>query len=215
MNKLDEIEDIVSSILEKSEYLLQLSGDNSAEIRMRSIEAINECRNYYDVRERLNTGLSDEDELVRIECLEFIGDTRDIYSVTAVEQLLNDEEWLVRGVAALVLSKIGRDTSKKLIESKVQSADNDEELIRYYISLAVFGLDEYVDKVFSFFNKSSNYRLKCSVANIFEDCIDYLDRGKVLKCLREAWSSEKNEVVRSSFFEAIESISEESQGKRD
>ncbi len=210
MSELDEIKNIVASILEKSDYLLELSRDNSTEIRMRAIEAINECRNYYNVRERLNTGLSDADELVRIECLEFIGDTRDIYSVSAVEQLLNDEDWLVRGVAAVVLSKIGKETSKKHIESKIHSSDNDEELIRYYISLAVFGLDEYIDKVFSFLNTSSNYRLKCSVANILEDCIDYLDREEVLKRLREALVDEKDEVVRSSFSVAIESISEES-----
>jgi HEAT repeat protein len=209
MNELDEIDNIVNGILEKSDYLLRLSRNDDAEIRMRAIEAINKSRNFYEVRDRLFEGLNDVDELVRIECLEFIGDTRDIYFVSDVEKLLNDEAWLVRGVAAVVLSKIGNDAPKKIIESKIYGTDNDEELIRYYLSLAIYGHDEYVEKVFSLLYTSSNYRLKCSIVNMLEDCIDFLDQQKVLMSLQKALDEENDEVVRSSLLSAVESISEE------
>lgn len=205
MDKLEEIELIISEEEYGFERLVQLSNDSNCEVRLRAIEALYPFSDTPQVIVRARESIKDPDELVRITGLELLGDWREMSSLPDIISCLKDDEWLVRANAAITLGKLGDKAAIDAIEAKLDDVSNDEELLRYYIALWCLGEKPYRKKALDFL-KNPNYRIRCAVANLLVDCEGYLDRKNFVKELDNALKKEKTEAVRSSIRNALENF---------
>lgn len=220
MDKLDQIEICAEAISEQTARLIDFAHDENPEVRMLAVEALNDVTNDCEIKNCLGELLSDEDELVRVQCLEFIGDLRDIHLNCEVENLLNDGDALVRGVAAITLAKIGLPGAFPPIKEKMtdlesqldDSVEFEGEWLRYCIALAMLEVSKpdvrkyYLDKAFICFGQSKHVQTRCATANLLVDCIDYLDSESILGRLRSALDDETHKVVRGTLSSAIDVI---------
>jgi len=210
MDKLEEIKFIISNNeIEKVERLLELSNDNDEEVRFRAIGALYPFSDKKGVFDRVRDAIKDSDSLVRVESIGLLGDWQDVSSVLQIIESLSDDDWLVRASAAISLGKIGDKKAISAIEAKLESVSYDEELLRYYIALSCLGKNQYLRKVL---DQLSNpyYRVRCAVANLLLECLEYLDSENFVedfkKALEKALEKEETKAARSSIVNAIQNI---------
>lgn len=209
MDKLEEIEAILSQDEYECERLLDLSLDRDAEIRLRSLEALYPFSDTQEVVERVKHAISDPDELVRAAALELLGDWVETSSVQTIITCLNDEEWLVRAYAAIALGMIGDPKAIAALEKQVNCTNEDEELSRYYMALWCLGKTQYKMKFLKYL-AHPYYRVRCAVANLLLECQHQIEiDDEIIKHLKEALEKEPTTAARSSLQEVLQELSDE------
>jgi len=205
--KLEEIEAITNQTSDLLNRILELSQDADWEVRYQSIECIQQS-GVLDSLKRVRQGLYDSKELVRVVCLEVLGEVQDERSVKDIKSLLNDASPLVRGAAALSLGKIGIGESIDDLLSRLQVEDDDEVKIPIYAALYTLGQDDYLENLLEGLN-NEYYRVRCASANLLTDIANEHNNVKIVEALSLAFQREKTVAASSSIKNALAYINDQ------
>ncbi|WP_295448878.1 HEAT repeat domain-containing protein [uncultured Thiodictyon sp.] len=205
MSEIDEIESISAAAGSGYQRLLSLSYSSDPEARMRAIEALHPFRDIEAVVDRVVSALSDSDDLVRLEAVAAITEWGKIDAAEQLVELLVDDEWLVRGDAAIALATVGYAPGASLIARRFPQAECDEERVRYALALWCLGDTGYKD-VFLGFLENPHYRIRCAVANLLLNCRNLISMDGILERLKEALDKEGTEAARSSLKNTIAAL---------
>lgn len=208
--KLEEIESITNSTSYLLNRVLELSQDADWEVRYQAIEFIQQS-GVLDTLKRARQGLYDSKELVRVVCLEILGEVHDERSVKDIKSLLNDASSLVRGAAALSLGEIGISGSIDELLSRLQVEDDDEVKIPIYAALYTLGQDEYLENLLEGLS-NEYYRVRCASANLLTDIANEHNNSKIVKALSIAFQREETVAASSSIKNALVYISDQKPG---
>ncbi|MCU1718869.1 HEAT repeat domain-containing protein, partial [Pseudomonas sp. 5P_3.1_Bac2] len=169
----DEQLDFIDSIDELDEskrpMLLDLTNGEDSEVRLRAIENISLLPVHEDTISCIRDRLNDNDELIRLACLEAIESYLDTDSLPWVRQALDDADWMVRGEAAIALSKLDAPDAEEVAQAKFDSCHNTEELVKYAIAMFISNKSK-LSVVLDLY-PSLEYRAKCATANLLADAI--------------------------------------------
>jgi HEAT repeat protein len=198
LNEIESIENQISDLLER---ILELSSDINWEVRYRAIEVIQQS-NIIDTIKVVRKGLFDQNEIVRVSCLEFLGEIQDELSVKNIVTLLNDESYLVRGAAAISLAEIGSSCVIDKLLSRLLIEDDDEVKVPIYFSLYHLGQEVYLEKLLNGLN-NEYYRVRCATANLLVRIINDDNKSTILKALSSALEKEDSSAASSSIKNAM------------
>ena len=211
MDLLDKIDAIDISSPEAKRLLLEIVKSEEPEARLRSIEKISLLPSDVEILLTLQEHLRDTDELVRLACIEAIEDYLDTSSISKIKTCLDDGDWMVRGQAAIALSKLGAADAYEIAKSRFKNCPDAEEKMRY--CFALFLIDKKYFKEIKELYSSSGYRLRCSIANNLVDAIYFkwsADKSLILEVLAflgSRLSGEAQASVISSLEYAVSEIS--------
>lgn len=198
--KLAEIEEIGARISKLSLRLLRLSRDADAEVRYWAIEQF-AAFPLSKIIERSESGLAEPDELVRVNCLEILGDFRSAKSKKPILKCLRDKDVLVRSAAAEALADIEDKDSITILEKRINRAD-DRELVSLYGALYRLGRRKYFKSLLGMLS-NKDYVVRCAAANSLPYPAKKTDRDLALSKLRKALEAEKTRAAGSSIKGAI------------
>ncbi|MDR2688379.1 MAG: HEAT repeat domain-containing protein [Azoarcus sp.] len=193
--------------LRKIKSLLRHGGDWE---RIRALERLEFVSCGKELRAELclylRTALTDENELVRCNALEALGnhpyciDTEEIVAI-----LSGDQSSLVRGEAADLLGIRGDRSAESSILQAIAIADDEAEQASMYFALCLFqnplGLDGLLRLL-----KSTHYLPRCAAANLLPRCTSAANREVVLSALTNALAEECTVAARSSISNALAEI---------
>lgn len=199
--KLEEIESITNQTSNLLERVLELSQDVDREVRYRAIEFIQQS-GILDTLKTVRQYLCDSDELIRVICLEILGEVQDERSVKDIDSLLDDESFLVRGAAAISLGEIGISSSIDKLLSRLSVEDDDEVKIPIYSALYSLGQDAYLEKLLDGLN-NEYYRVRCATANLLTDITNNHNKAKIIEALSIALQKEETVAASSSIKNAL------------
>ncbi|MBB4818696.1 hypothetical protein HNP29_002073 [Pseudomonas alcaligenes] len=210
----DEQLDLIDSINELDEskrpILLDLINSEDPEVRLRAIEKIGLFPADEDIISCIRDRLNDNDELIRLACLEAIENYLDTDSLPWVRQAINDADWMVRGEAAIALSKLDAPDAEEVAQAKFDTCHNTEELVKY--AIAMFISNKLKLSVVLDLYPSLEYRAKCASANLLADAIYSKWKGdrktvdRVINFLKMELSTEQSAAVLSSIKNAIDDL---------
>lgn len=149
---------------------------------------------------------------MRLACIEAIEDYADISSIPKIKMCLDDEDWMVRGQAAIALSKLGDADAYEIAKQRFAECIDAEEKARY--CFALFLIDKNHFKEIKELYRDSDYRVRCAIANNLVDSIYFQwssDKSlipEVLQFLENSQSIETQVSVTSSLEYAISEISD-------
>nr|WP_059391881.1 HEAT repeat domain-containing protein [Pseudomonas toyotomiensis] len=212
MDLLDEIDAIDISSPDAKKLLLKTVKSEDPEARLRSIEKISLLLSDVEILSTLQEHLRDTDELVRLACIEAIEDHLDTSSISKIKICLDDRDWMVRGQAAIALSKLGATDAYEIAEIRFKSCHDSEEKTRY--CFALFLIDKKHLKEIKELYRGSGYRVRCAIANNLVDAIYFkwsADESlvlEVLEFLKDSLSNENQASVVSSLEYAVGEISD-------
>lgn len=212
MDVLDEIDSIDISSPNAKRLLLEIVKNEDPEARLRSIEKISLLPSDAEILSALQEHLRDTDELVRLACIEAIEDYLDANSISKIKICLDDEDWMVRGQAAIALSKLGAADAYEIAKLRFAKCNNAEEKTRY--CFALFLIDKNYLKEIKELYRDSGYRVRCAIANNLVDSIYFqwsVDKSLIsetLQFLENSLSTETQAAVISSLEYAISEISD-------
>lgn len=186
MDVLDEIDSIDISSPNAKRLLLEIVKNEDPEARLRSIEKVSLLPSDAEILSVLQEHLRDADELVRLACIEAIEDYLDASSISKIKICLDDEDWMVRGQAAIALSKLGAADAYEIANLKFAQCSDAEEKARY--CFALFLIDKKHLKEIKELYSDSGYRVRCAIANNLVDSIYF------------QWSADKNLISESLQF---------------
>lgn len=200
-DKISEIEELAGNVKSNIPRLLELTEDADEEVRFRAVEAFHNLHPSDAVLQRIRECLGDEDELVRTECIELLGEWRDLESTEALYASLNDKSELVRTAASISIGQIGRKDSARLLEHQFEVSGSTEKA-SVAIALYILGNSEYLDKALKLLS-DENYVTRCAVANLVCDFVDDKDIQRVVPILKKALLKEGTRAATSSLRSAI------------
>lgn len=210
----DEQLDLIDSIDEfdesKRSMLLDLIKGKDSEVRLRAIEKISLFPAHEDIISCIRDRLNDNDELIRLACLEAIENYLDTDSLPWVRQALDDVDWMVRGEAAIALSKLDASDAEEVAQAKFDTCHNTEELVKY--AIAMFISNKLKLSIVLNLYPSLEYRAKCATANLLADTIyskwkdDKKTVDRVIDFLKMELSTEQSTAVLSSIKNAIDDL---------
>lgn len=212
MDVLDEIDSIDVSSSTARNRLLEIVKNKDPEARLRAIEKISLLPSDAEILSALQEHLRDTDELVRLACIEAIEDYVDTSSIPRIKTCLDDEDWMVRGQAAIALSKLGDADAYEIAKLKLAECNDAEERSRY--CFALFLVDKKHLKDIKDLYNSSSYRVRCAIANNLVDTIyfqwstDAKLISEVLQFLEDSRTIETQTSVLSSLEYAVSEIRE-------
>lgn len=203
--KLIEINSLSLDITDNSlKRLLELSNDEDEEVRFRSIEALANFNVTEVMINRVRQGLADVDELVRIECVELIGDWEDSESIELIYKCLGDSSELVRSAAITCLGQIGKEDTTAVLITKFQDLTGLERL-SCAIALYTLGQEKYLDIALSFLF-DQDYRVRCATANLVSNYSEDENKWYIISKLNEALQKEDTKAAASSISKAIKEL---------
>ena len=182
---------------------VQLSRDRDDEVRYRSIE----CLENLGLRSALNaarSGLDDSDELVRIACLELLGELEDKISLARIARLIHDPEPLVRGAAAIAIAQMRGGRLSKHLRKRLL-IEKGETRVAFYAALYLLGDEVYLKKLLNAL-RMANYRARCFAANLLVECATDKTRPMILGKLARALEKEKTVAAASSIKNAVAAL---------
>lgn len=210
----DEQLDIIDSIDEFDEsnkpMLLDLIKSEDPEVRLRAIEKISLFPVHEDIISCIRAHLSDHDELIRLTCLEAVENYLDTDSLPWVRQVLDDSDWMVRGEAAIALSKLDASDAEEVAQTRLDTCNNTEESVKYAIAIFISNKSK-LSTILNLY-PSLEYRAKCAAANLLTDAIysKWKDDKQTVDCvinfLRNELSTEQSTAVLSSLKNAIDDL---------
>jgi len=210
MDLLDEIDAIDISSPDAKKLLLETVKSEYSEARLRSIEKISLLPSDVEILSALQEHLRDTDELVRLACIEAIEDQLDTSSISKIKTCLDDGDWMVRGQAAIALSKLGATDAYEIAKIRFKSCHDPEEKTRY--CFALFLIDKKHLKEIKELYRGSGYRVRCAIANNLVDAIYFKWSAderlalEVLEFLKDSLSNETQASVISSLEYAVGEI---------
>jgi HEAT repeat protein len=204
MSKLEEIENLANGSIKNINRLLVLSRDSDEEVRYRALEAFEYFQPTDSIRDRVQEGLGDEDELVRSTCAELLGDWKDRTSTEALYLALSDESEIVRSAAITSLGKISRKDTSWILKDRFPNMSGVE---RASAAMALYSLGEtdYLDELLSLFD-DEDYRTRCAAANLISGFIADKDKPRATARMKQALLKEETNAASSSLKEAIEAL---------
>lgn len=172
---------------------------------MRAIEKLAAYENNEKAKQRFLTGLTDTDELVRLECLEALS-TQDVTnSLCDIRRCLSDESWLVRGNTAFFLSETNYTQAKNDIRSNLDNCENIEEKVRYFAALYNLGDVSNYQKVLDVLDDEF-YRARIAAVRLLLNISSEVESSKLIGKFEEILESEDSVAVQSCLKEAIEEL---------
>lgn len=210
MSDLDsEILEMDTSQPGAEDLLLEYSRHEDMLVRSNALEMLWEFESDA-VAERMGEILEDkdEDELVVVEALEWVGINEMVRFYPIVLKLLDDPADLVRSFAALALIDIGTKVDISLLEDKLAKAP-DEDKPTLLFTLANLGdANRYVDEYLAFL-KHDDWLIRRSVAANAANLAEIVDPKLVIEKLEEALEVEAQEGNILGIRDALKKIAEQ------
>ncbi len=149
--------------------------------------------------------LQDIDELVKVECIELVGEAREDEFLDIVVSLLEDQSVLVRSAAAWVIGRLNASQYVSLLNNFVNKAISDREKVGAFHSLAVLDKPNqqmWLDQLFSLLH-SPDYQSRSATINLLANDIELFDKHLVRSALENAVIEEKIPSVKLSIMTAL------------
>ncbi len=211
LNKTDEIYSLVDNSSQTILRLLELSTDEDWFVREQAIEKIGEFGGKYHFEEsirRIRAGIFDEEKLVRSTCILVLGDWQDIESLDKIVELLMDDDCIVRIAAAEAVGWMGDVSKVEILESLLETIEEDNELVFFYFALLLLGQEKWMAQILDLLN-SDCYRTRCATANSLIDLATEQNKSAILESLKQALAREETIAARSTIENAIKVIETE------
>jgi HEAT repeat protein len=189
---------------ESVKILKELLNDDKYNVRCAAINSLCNLHSIDSLPELLNC-LSDKNELVRVNAIECIGQLKNKSAVKTLINILNDKSNLVRSYAGSALGAIGDSSAKVAIENRLLKENNDLAKVGLYEGLYLLGSNSYLKKMFKLFD-SSDYHVRCSVANILGDIVNSSNKITIIDILNKYLNEETTVAVKSSITNSISKI---------
>lgn len=207
---LAQIEEVVPASGESGlEFLVACSSHADAEVRFRSMEQMTEFmagdeQQVAVVRDVMQKGLLDTDELVRCTALEFFEDFGDLRYAEDVRRMLGDSSSLVRGQAALTLACIGDVAATPQIELALHQAE-DVEKAPMLAALMNLGSSSARRDLLNLL-KSPSYQARCAAANLLSPSSSDSENKEMIEALRQSLRGETSGAAISSINDALDRL---------
>jgi HEAT repeat protein len=204
---LSEIEELGAVSGEKGlEFLIACSSHEDSEVRFRAMERMSEflygSENLAEIiRNVMQKGLRDSDELVRCAALEFFQDFEDMGRTEDVCRMLGDPSSLVRGQAALTLASMKDVTAVPHIERAVLQAE-DVEKAPMLAALIDMGSSSARGDLLDLL-RSPSYQARCAAANLLSESSVDSENNEMIATLRQCLRREASGAVISSMNDAL------------
>lgn len=180
-------------------------------MRDSAIEKIGEFGGKYHFEEsirRIRAGIFDDQILVRSTCILVLGDWQDIESLDKIVELLVDDDCTVRIAAAEAVGWMGDVSKVEILESLLETIEEDNELVFFYFALALLGQEKWIAKILDLLN-SDCYITRCATANSLIQLATEQNKSAILESLKQALAREETIAARSTIENAIKVIETE------
>lgn len=184
--------------------VMELTFDPDDEVRFRSIEALEEFGVNNEILSRVQSGLNDDDELVRTVCAELIGDWKSLESISILAKSLGDPSEIVRSAVIISLGQIGDRSS---IPALVGIYPNTEGLEKVSLDTALYllGNKHYLENLANELS-NSQYRVRCATANLLSRFVKEEDEPYAIKVLEKASLKEEIRSASMSISAALDAL---------
>lgn len=186
--------------------LFRLSDDADEEVRYRSIQFLGTLDSTKAILGVVRRGLSDEDELVRVECAEILGSYPDCYTIEDLVPLLSDESTLVRSAALVSMGQQGNREVLDTIKSSIHNF-NRYERVSAFAALYMLGEDNYFIELLKGLS-DDDYIIRCATANLLALSIKPFHAKEAAGAIENAMIKENSRAVLDTFRRVLSDINE-------
>ena len=173
--------------------------------RLISYECLNSCFFDEDDLAGINiAGLEDSDELVRIECAEYLGLCGVLDAVDSLILSSADNDELVRSSSIISLAQIGGAKAESYLgDGFLASTDRD----RMSLLFSEYILDEKfnIENLFDFIN-NEDYQIRCSLINLLVDFVKDKDVKTIKMFIEENINGQDIAVVKETLERALSDL---------
>jgi HEAT repeat protein len=180
--------------------------DQSAEVRMRAVEALGKLT--AGRHQALRGALTDTDELVRLQAAESIGVHAGRRTVSALRQALGDRSALVRSYAAAALGRAGTRGDRALLRTAVRRESSDAARLGFLEGVWLLGDRTVLTLTIKLLN-SRDYRVRGATARALTGTFSNLEtREGIIAALQARLRSERTNAVRQALTDSLSTIAQ-------
>jgi len=191
---------------ESQKELLKLTYHSDNWIRYMAFETLNQQDDSHKAVERNKEGIEDEDELIRTECAEQLGDVGEVGAVKKLYDLISkDSSSLVKASAITSIAQIVYSLVEDLDDR--YSALSTLEKTSAALFLYSIGMSNYLDEIKKLIENADD-EVRCRVVNGIKN-FDYFFEPSKLKVFIDILKSKKSSAVSAEFQCVIEDAIDE------
>ena len=205
MNNEDKetiVEKKINHINKLVQEVLEFTKDEDECVRYATAEALYDIGND-DVIDRMVELLSDKDELVVINALEYIENWGIEKGFKHVKKCLKHDDCLVRRYAIDAICDLrSTDIIIPILVDLLKIEDEDSIRIRIYNGLVYLGEYQYISNLINNLHHESS-SIRCTTAYLLADCMDAQNNDLILEELLLRYIIEDSKAVLEALDEAI------------